>query len=234
MLAVLLWLGIVFGWVSRRLEQEADVYGLETLTPAPREDGTLPPSAEHPFARALERIAEVAGGIREVTGWRHFSIAQRTEFVRAYLTDPAVRRAYRRQILLLRGTLLVLVLVTTGFTAARIPFDIEESRDRHMLSDLNAALQKGDPKERAAAFARAAESARRSGRRDPALRWLREAASIGAPPESLRDYAILLEEAGQPLGARAAWRSLAAREDAPPDLRETARTKAGEAVPDGR
>jgi hypothetical protein len=103
-----------------------------------------------------------------------------------------------------------------------------------MLSDLNAALQKGDPKERAAAFARAAESARRSGRRDPALRWLREAASIGAPPESLRDYAILLEEAGQPLGARAAWRSLAAREDAPPDLRETARTKAGEAVPDGR
>ena len=226
LLLIVLWLGVVFGWVSRRFEQEADVYGIETLPPAPRADGTPTPPEEHPFARALERIADVAGGIREVTGWRHFSIAQRIDFVRDYLTDPAVRRAYRRQILAIRGAVILLVVVAAGFTVARIPFDIRESRGRRMLEELNLGVTSHTREDRAVHFARAAEAARRAGRPAAALRWIGEAALLQPTPEILRDYALLLEEAGRPLGARTAWEQLAARDDAPAALRESARAHA--------
>ncbi|MCE9638283.1 MAG: M48 family metalloprotease [Planctomycetes bacterium] len=225
-LVLVLWLGLVFGWVSRRFEQEADVYGIETLSALRGADGTPPPPEAHPFALALERIAAESDGIREVTGWRHFSIAERVDFVRRYLTDESVRRTYRRNILLLRGTLLAAVLVTGGLAVARIPFDLRESHSRRKLDDLAAALRAADPAERSAHLARAAEAARLAGRREEALRWLGEAVSGPHSAECLRDYALLLEECGRPLGARAAWSALAAREDASASVRSHAREHA--------
>lgn len=222
-LVLILWLGFVFGWVSRRFEQEADVHGIETLSALRGADGLPPPPEAHPFALALERIASHSEGIREVTGWRHFSIAERVDFVRRYLTDERVRRTYRRNILLLRGTLVAAVLLTAGFAIARVPFDLREAGSRRKLDDLAAALRATDPVERAQHLARAAEAARVAGRNDEALRWLAEAASGPHPPEVMRDYALLLDETGHPLGARAAWAALAAREDAATALRNHAR-----------
>ena len=226
LLVVLVWLGFVFGWVSRRFEQEADVFGIETLPPARRDDGSPAPPEEHPFARALERIAAAAGGIREMTGWRHFSIAQRVEFVRQYLADGDVRRTYRRHILLLRGVLLAAIAVTGTFAVARFPFDVREARSRRMLVELDAALAATDPAERAASFARAADAARSAGRTDDALRWYGAAAALGCAPEVLLEWAECLDLAGLPLGAAAACEDLAAREDASAGLRRVAAERA--------
>jgi Zn-dependent protease with chaperone function len=82
--AIFLWFGLLMGFVSRRFEQQADVYGaLSTGGLHELKDG------EHPFVRALERIALQMGDIREMKGWRHFSLGSRIEFIEKFLSDPA-------------------------------------------------------------------------------------------------------------------------------------------------
>jgi STE24 endopeptidase len=237
-LMVLVWLGVVMGWISRRFEQEADVFGIETLPRSP----TDAEGAKHPFARALERIGDEVGAIREVTGWRHFSIADRVAFVERYVADADVRRRFRRSILLLRGTLL---LVVGGFVlaaAARLPAEIaglprmwatESSPETIMLSALHAALDAKDAPRRASLLAVAAGEAEQIGHADDATRWAREAVAL-APRNSavLLLYAAALEKSGRPLGARLAWADLATREDVDARIRELAKSKSK--VPDSR
>jgi Zn-dependent protease with chaperone function len=198
---VLLWMGAVLGWISRRFEQEADVFGVETLPPPRREDGTPTPPEEHPFVRALERIAAEVGGIREVTGWRHFSIADRVAFVREYLTDAAVRRRHKVRLAVLRGVLIVFPLLAVGAAAVRVPQDLETSRTRGMLFDLATALRAPRPEDRARAWASAARKALATGRTEDALRWYREALLDGADARVRREVAEALGDAGRPLGA---------------------------------
>lgn len=198
---VLLWMGVVLGWLSRRFEQEADVFGVETLPPARREDGSPVPPEEHPFVRALERIAAEVGGIREVTGWRHFSISDRVAFIREYLTDAAVRRRHKVRLGVLRGVLVVLPLLAVGAAAVRVPQDLEAARARGMLTSLGIAVRAEDPATRARAFAAAARSALASGRTEDALRWYRAALLDGAGGDVRAEYAEALAAAGRPLGA---------------------------------
>jgi len=194
-------MGVVLGWLSRRFEQEADVFGVETLPPPRREDGTPTPPEEHPFVRALERIAAEVGGIREVTGWRHFSIADRVEFIREYLSDATVRRRHKVRLAVLRGVLVVLPLVAVGAAALRVPHDLAASRTRGMLGSLGIAVRAEDPATRALAFAAAARAARDSGRTEDALRWYCAAVLDGAGDGVRAEYADALGAAGRPLGA---------------------------------
>jgi len=117
LLLVIVWLGVVFGWVSRRFEQEADVFCIDTL----KLPDDASPSADHPFARALARIGEDVGEIREVTGWRHFSIADRVAFARQYVADAEVRRRTRRSIRILRGTLMTVIFGFVLAAAVHVP-----------------------------------------------------------------------------------------------------------------
>ncbi len=130
-LGIYFWL--LFGFVSRRLEQQADVHGLLTVglpdggSPgaALADPGSHPflrevaggraSPADHPFVRSLERIAATMGGVRELTGWRHFSIADRVDFLDRYARDPAVRDRYRRR---LRGLMALLGAMLLLFAAA--------------------------------------------------------------------------------------------------------------------
>ncbi len=247
-LAVLVvWVGVVFGWISRRFEQEADVFGLDTLPAPPRADGSAPDPAEHPFARALERIADEAGGIRELNGWRHFSIADRVAFVRDYLGSADVRRRARRSIRLLRGSLLAALAIAAllalrgvpdAYARAAAAWRVERDDAATMLAALHDATQPLPapvaPEQaallleaRARGFAVAAERARRLGLHDEEARWLREAAAL-APHDAavLAAYARALESVGRPLGAARAWRDLLALPDAPEALRDVARTAA--------
>lgn len=209
---VVIWLGLIFGWISRRFEQEADVFGIETM-PATRatEDG-----GAHPFERALETIATEAGDVREVTGWRHFSIGDRIEFVRAYLADAGVRRHHRRVLTVVRGGVITGVLVVLAVAALQVPAALARADavwntlvepERSMLEQLSAARLVGVPAQRALLFTEAAELARIAGRTEEALRWQREAILL-APTNGplLTAYARLLEEVGRPAGALLAWR----------------------------
>ena len=120
--ALLGYLGFVFGYVSRRCELEADLYAVRaTECPA----GCSPPSAGYaageaapgaeewaaaPYANglcvhrilamtnALQRIARLNGMASSARGWRHFSIAHRCEVLEGLAANPADVAKYERRI----------------------------------------------------------------------------------------------------------------------------------------
>jgi STE24 endopeptidase len=159
---MVVYFGLLFGFVSRRLEQQADVHGLLTVglpegeSPArvlrePERHPFLRAVAEgaadpgsHPFVRSLDGIAEGIGGVREITGWRHFSIADRVDFLRRFASDPSVRRLYRRR---LRGLLALLGAVFAGFAAAAaadVPLQLRGPDPAAALDRAGDALRRGD------------------------------------------------------------------------------------------
>jgi len=232
LLMVLVWIGVVFGWISRRFEQEADVYGLDTIPFEPVSDGSPREPSEHPFARALERISEEAGGIRELTGWRHFSIADRVAFVESYLNDAATRARYRRSIRTLRGMLIAFIGGFGVLAGARLPAEVaaapaiwRSARDPSaaMLQALQNALRPLPGPVRARALLSAALAADRAGRPETGLRWLRTATAL-SPGDAyvLAAYARALSAADRPHGAAVAWRDLLLVEGAPETLLEQA------------
>jgi Zn-dependent protease with chaperone function len=170
LVGILVYFGLLFGFVSRRLEQQADVHGLLTTGldegQSPREvlrDPSKHPSiraveaaeaepADHPFVRSLETIALSMGGLREITGWRHFSVGDRVRFLDAYQSSEGVRATYRTR---LRGLLAILLVVFLAFAAGA-------------AADVPRQLEGPDP---TAAFDRALLAVR-SGRPDIARTWI--------------------------------------------------------------
>jgi Zn-dependent protease with chaperone function len=83
-LLILFWF-VIFGYVSRRLEQSADAFAVERV-------------GSEPFATALERIVEVSEGGKFLSTWRHFSAAKRAQFARE---APGKQKGSRVLIILL-------------------------------------------------------------------------------------------------------------------------------------
>ena len=237
LLFVFVWLGLVFGWISRRFEQEADVYGIDTLPLAPGE--TDP--ARHPFAQAMERIGAEVGAISEVTGWRHFSIADRVAFVRSYVADESVRRKWKRSIATLRWTLLLVIGGFAVAAAVRVPAEVQVARvlwERRAepqglyLMTLHEALATDAPGQRADLLAGTAVLAQSAGRAEDAERLLRESVALGERQIGvLIAYATVLEARGRPAGAKLVWSEIAARPDADPRVTEEARRRAAAREP---
>jgi len=73
---------VVFGWISRRFERQADLYGVETA------------GGVDPMISALEKIAALSGHSRYTPNWTHYSIAQRVAFLESVRYDPAVASAF--------------------------------------------------------------------------------------------------------------------------------------------
>ena len=82
-LTLLLWY-FVFGWLSRRVELEADWHALETTGDA------------EALISALERVGGTRGRGRD--SWRHFGTARRTEFLRSAASDPSIGRRLARRL----------------------------------------------------------------------------------------------------------------------------------------
>ena len=121
-IALLVYLAMVFGYISRRCELEADLYAVRaTECPA----GCSPPSSGYaageaapgaeewaaaPYGNglcahrvqalsgALRRIARLNGMAYSAQGWRHFSIARRCAVLDGLLANPAGVAAYERSI----------------------------------------------------------------------------------------------------------------------------------------
>jgi STE24 endopeptidase len=117
-LALLFW-WLVFGFVSRRCELEADLYAAE-MTACPEE---CSPAREEPaacrgtaricphrvavFASVLRRISRLNGTAETARGWRHFSIARRCLFLETMLAEPPRVGIFRRKMRLLKGAVTV-------------------------------------------------------------------------------------------------------------------------------
>jgi Zn-dependent protease with chaperone function len=84
-----LYIVVVFGYLSRRCERQADLYGCKTTSP-------------EIFIGALEKVAYLNGIPRERPGWlsswQHSTIADRVNFIRSTIGDPTVEARFQRRL----------------------------------------------------------------------------------------------------------------------------------------
>jgi len=128
---VLFW-GLGFGWVSRRFERQADLFGARCVTPSDSEcdrpcsvhldvrtsgteDGRVCATAAAVFASALQRVAILNGIPSEERSWRHSSIGSRIRFLISLAGDPARARAFERLIRRIKTTFLAAAVLGGAF-----------------------------------------------------------------------------------------------------------------------
>lgn len=126
---------IGFGWVSRRFERQADLYGARCVTPDPAEcdrpcgvhlddfqaspaDGRICSTAASVFASALHRVAALNGIPPEERSWRHSSIASRIRFLTSLAGDPARARGFERSVQQVKAALVAVAVVGAIATVA--------------------------------------------------------------------------------------------------------------------
>lgn len=112
---------VVFGFVSRRCERQADIHGCRAVScgvaacrghdpvmlgPA----GGLCNTGIDTFVGALEKVARLNGISRDRPGWlqswQHSTIARRVEFLQSLRTDPALEPRFQRRVALVKWALL--------------------------------------------------------------------------------------------------------------------------------
>jgi STE24 endopeptidase len=155
LVAVLLaYIFVVFGFLSRRCERQADVFGCRAVScPSPGCRGHddeadlsqrgrgLCPTGINTFIRALEKVAFINGISRDRPGflqsWQHATIGRRVEFLQCMLLDPAVERRFQRRVFLLKSLLLIvlagavaLILIYESKTPAIDPIRAATVRER--------------------------------------------------------------------------------------------------------
>ncbi len=123
MLLIGAYIFVVFGFLSRRCERQADVYGCRAVScggtcegHADNELGTfvtgdnLCPTGIRTFISALDKVALVNGISRRRPGllnaWLHGTIARRVEFLEGVLADRRTERHFQRRLGLLKWGLL--------------------------------------------------------------------------------------------------------------------------------
>jgi STE24 endopeptidase len=107
-----LYIFLVFGFVSRRCERQADIFGSRTVSCGA-------------FIRALEKVASLNGIHRERPGWlsswQHSTIAKRVAFLRRMDADAAVEGRFQRRVGLVKwGIAFALVAVLTALGPKRV------------------------------------------------------------------------------------------------------------------
>jgi Zn-dependent protease with chaperone function len=121
---ILAYVFVVFGFLSRRCERQADVFGCRAVSCrrqdcrghgletdlADRGDG-LCPTGILTFIRALEKVALVNGISRCRPGflqsWQHSTIARRVSFLQSMLADPRAEPVFQRRLRLVKWGLLL-------------------------------------------------------------------------------------------------------------------------------
>lgn len=139
-LALLLKWTLLFGWVSRRFERQADIFGVRTLAltglpcvnpcavhglPGSAAPRTPPPyglcsTAAHVFGEALHEVALLNGIRPDARSFRHSSIASRSRFLQTLALDPARARAFERRVFLLKAALFAAGLVAGAWAAGEL------------------------------------------------------------------------------------------------------------------
>lgn len=74
----------VFGWLSRNMERQADLFALEKG------------GGSRGLANALEKLGLAAGNVRLASSWHHLGIAERVEYLRRAELRPELARGHNR------------------------------------------------------------------------------------------------------------------------------------------
>lgn len=110
LLALGLYMFVVFGLLSRRCERQADLFGCRAVS-------------SEVFISALERVASLNGMPRDRAGnwlvsWQHPTIAQRVEFIRAVSGDAAREARFHRSLGLLKWGMVASLLLVVALLLA--------------------------------------------------------------------------------------------------------------------
>jgi Zn-dependent protease with chaperone function len=127
---------VVFGFLSRRCERQADVYGSRAVscgsaccgghgeeTALAERAGGLCPTGIDTFIRALEKVALLNGISRERPGffqsWQHSTIARRVAFLQGLASDPRREAVFQTRLAVVKwGLLLGLVAALAALVLA--------------------------------------------------------------------------------------------------------------------
>jgi Zn-dependent protease with chaperone function len=127
---------VVFGFLSRRCERQADIFGCRAVscsleacadhtpdTPLSPQGKHLCPTGIRTFINALEKVALLNGISRSRPGWlqswQHSTIARRVEFLQRLLADPSLEPRFQRTVGLVKWSLflaLSAILLALGAT----------------------------------------------------------------------------------------------------------------------
>ena len=137
--AVGVYLFVVFGYLSRRCERQADLFGCRTVSCLRPDCGAhhgdaelapggcaLCPTGIHTFMDALEKVGQLNGISRDRPGWlqswQHSTIARRVAFLSQVLADQRVEKQFQRRVVMVKWGLMLgvsavlLTLMLTQFT----------------------------------------------------------------------------------------------------------------------
>lgn len=128
--------GVIFGWISRRFERQADTFGVRALAlaglpcAAPCElhngsENTGGASARDPLCRtgatvfgdALHEVAVLNGIQADARSWRHSSISSRARFIQRLAASPKLYRAFQRHVTMIQIAIAVLAVVSATWAA---------------------------------------------------------------------------------------------------------------------
>lgn len=130
LVTILIW-GLGFGWLSRRFEREADLFGAECITPdnpdctvpcsihngdspTPPMHGSVCATGAAIFTSALDRVALLNGIPHDERSWRHSSIGSRIRFLTSLAADPLRAMRFRRLVHRIRLGLVTTAVVGTA------------------------------------------------------------------------------------------------------------------------
>jgi STE24 endopeptidase len=144
LLSVGIYIWFVFGYLSRRFERQADVYGSKVVScgivdcpphndldndlapdPGAGSQLTLCPVGIRIFADALTTVARSNGMDRSNPSWRHGSIANRIAFLEGLERHPDREHGFQRGVRRLRlglGCFLITAVVTSAVTQTWVLF----------------------------------------------------------------------------------------------------------------
>ncbi len=127
--------GVVFFWVSRRFERQADLFGVQTLVlaglscerecpvhgsaaQATRTTGGLRlcPTAAHVFGDTLYEVGLLNGISVDAWSWRHGSLAGRSRTLLRYAQDPRAAAGFEKQVAWIKRAI-ALAAVASGLWA---------------------------------------------------------------------------------------------------------------------
>ena len=102
-----LFIGVVFGFVSRRFEREADLFGSRVVG-----DPLV-------FVEALEKVSTHGGGLRKMRSWSHSSIEKRVGFLAEAMAQPEKARRFERTSRNVRMIILLVAFACVAYSASR-------------------------------------------------------------------------------------------------------------------
>lgn len=121
---------VFFGWISRRFERQADIFGVRSLALSglpcaapcvlhtatdnpghPPAEDALCSTAAHVFGDALNDVALLNGIRPDARSWRHSSISSRSRFLQDLAQNPARAQRFERTVLMAKAAIFLAALV---------------------------------------------------------------------------------------------------------------------------